>query len=223
MFKAELKADTLKGLVYIISTLVDETKVAINADTISMKAMDPAHVAMMEIVVDKDAFISYEADETEIGLDLDKIKTVLKLAGPNDTIRMEHDPDQGTITLTTYDSGDKNVREPKEGALANFFLKKSNHPCDIFYNLLLEEGFEPESLMLQTHYWTDLRELGAVEKDDEGCGEEDPEGFAWTLTDDFDLPWPFDQRITVYECKDLRLYTRTDKDNNRGRLGICEV
>ena len=47
MFKAELKADTLKGLVYIISTLVDETKVAINADTISMKAMDPAHVAMM--------------------------------------------------------------------------------------------------------------------------------------------------------------------------------
>ena len=100
MFKAELKADTLKGLVYIISTLVDETKVAINADTISMKAMDPAHVAMMEIVVDKDAFISYEADETEIGLDLDKIKTVLKLAGPNDTIRMEHDPDQGRLTIT---------------------------------------------------------------------------------------------------------------------------
>ena len=120
----------------------------------------------------------------------------------------EHDPDQGTITLTTYDSGDKNVREHKEGVLADFFLKKSNHPCDIFYNLLLEEGFEPESLMLQTHYWTDLRELGAVEKDDEGCGEEAPEGFAWSLTDDFDLPWPFDQR---------------DKDDNRGRLGICEV
>lgn len=135
----------------------------------------------------------------------------------------EHDPDKGTITLTTYDSGDKNVREHKEGVLADFFLKKSNHPCDIFYNLLLEEGFEPESLMLQTHYWTDLRELGAVEKDDEGCEEEDPEGFAWALTDDFDLPWPFDQRITVYECKDLRLYTRTDKDDNRGRLGICEV
>lgn len=100
MFKAELKADTLKGLVYIISTLVDETKITINADSISMKAMDPAHVAMMEIVVDKDAFISYEADETEIGLDLDKIKTVLKLAGPSDTIRMEHDPDQGRLTIT---------------------------------------------------------------------------------------------------------------------------
>ena len=78
----------------------------------------------------------------------------------------EHDPDKGTITFTTYDSGDKNVREHKKGVLADFFLKKSNHPSDIFYNLLLEEGFEPESLMLQTHYWTDLRELGAVEKDD---------------------------------------------------------
>lgn len=100
MFKAELKAEILKGLVNVISTVVDEVKFNIRPNAISMRAIDPAHVAMIEIVVDKDAFISYEADECEIGIDLDKIKTVLKLAGPGDTILLEHDPDQGRLSFT---------------------------------------------------------------------------------------------------------------------------
>ena len=100
MFNAEMKSETFKNLIHIIATVVDEVKMSIHPDSLTMKAIDPSHVAMIDLVVDKGAFISYEADETEIGLDLDKIKTVLKLAGPNDTIRMEHDPDQGRLTIT---------------------------------------------------------------------------------------------------------------------------
>lgn len=100
MFNAELKSETLKGLVYIVSTLVDEVKVTVRPDSIGIKAIDPAHVAMIDISVDKEAFVSYEADETELGLDLDKIKSVLKLAGPGDTIKMVHDPEQGRLTMT---------------------------------------------------------------------------------------------------------------------------
>lgn len=100
MFKAELKAETLKSLVYVVSTLVDEVKFCTHVDSVSMKAIDPAHIAMIEILIDADAFISYEADESEIGLDLDKVKSILKLAGPSDVIRLEHDPDQGRLTLT---------------------------------------------------------------------------------------------------------------------------
>lgn len=100
MFKAELKAETLKGLVYIVSTLVDEVKLSAHPDSVTLKAIDPAHVAMIEVTVEKDAFTSYEADESEIGLDLDKVKSVLKLVSPGDVIRMEHDADQGRLTLT---------------------------------------------------------------------------------------------------------------------------
>ncbi len=99
MFKAEIKSETFKNLMSVISTVVDEVKMTIHPDSLTMKAIDPAHVAMIDTVVEKDAFISYEADETEIGLDLDKIRSVLKLAGPNDTICMEHDPDQGLLTM----------------------------------------------------------------------------------------------------------------------------
>lgn len=99
MFKAEIKSDVLKGIVYIVSTLVDEVKFSINQDRLALRAIDPAHVAMIEADVSPKAFESYSADETEIGLDLEKVKAVLKLAGPSDVISMEHDPDQGRLTF----------------------------------------------------------------------------------------------------------------------------
>jgi len=97
MFKTEIKSETLKGLVNIISTLIDEVKFTIDESGMKLKAVDPAHVAMIELDVGARAFESYSASETEIGLDLDKIKTVLKLAGPGDSIVMEQDESQGRL------------------------------------------------------------------------------------------------------------------------------
>ncbi|MCQ2079943.1 MAG: DNA polymerase sliding clamp [archaeon] len=100
MFKAEIKADTLKTLVNVISTVVDEVKIAIHPDSLGIRAIDPARVAMINIDVSKEAFVSFEADEGEMGFDLDKIKNIIKLAGPGDTILMEHDPNQGRLSMT---------------------------------------------------------------------------------------------------------------------------
>ena len=71
MFKAELRSDALKGLINVISTLIDEVKFTISPEGISLKAVDPAHVAMVEVNLGKAAFESYEADDTEIGIDID--------------------------------------------------------------------------------------------------------------------------------------------------------
>ena len=62
MFKAEIRADTLKGLVNVISTLIDEVKFTISPEGITIKAVDPAHVAMIELNIDAGAFESYAAD-----------------------------------------------------------------------------------------------------------------------------------------------------------------
>jgi proliferating cell nuclear antigen len=99
MFKVEIKSDTLKGLVNIISTLVDEVKFTITSEGMSLKAVDPAHVAMIELNISSKAFESYSASDAEIGLDLDKIKTALKLAGSGETILMEQDESQGRLTF----------------------------------------------------------------------------------------------------------------------------
>ena len=97
MFKAQLKSETLKGLVNMISTLIDEVKFTVSPEGLSLKAVDPAHVAMVELMVESGAFESYEADETELGIDLDKVKDVLKLASSGDIISMEQDADHGRL------------------------------------------------------------------------------------------------------------------------------
>lgn len=99
MFKAVIKSETLKGLVNIISTLIDEVKFSIDPNGMSLKAVDPAHVAMIELNVGAKAFESYTASVAEIGLDLDKVKSVLKLAGPGDLITMEQDEGQGRLVF----------------------------------------------------------------------------------------------------------------------------
>jgi proliferating cell nuclear antigen len=100
MFKAEIKSDTLKGLVNVISTLVDEAKFSINKDGVNLKAVDPAHVAMVDLTIAKGAFESFSADNgTEMGVDLDKMKEVLKLAGSGDIVAMEQDETQGRLIL----------------------------------------------------------------------------------------------------------------------------
>jgi len=97
MFKAEIKADTLKGLVNVISTLIDEVKFTVTPEGMSLKAVDPAHVAMIELNMGAKAFVSYEADELALGLDLDKVKEVLKLSSAGDVISMEHDEEHGRL------------------------------------------------------------------------------------------------------------------------------
>ncbi len=99
MFSAELKADTLKGIVNIISTLIDEVKFTITPEGMTLKAVDAAHVAMIEMEIEKCAFESYEAESCEIGLDLDKVKGVLKLASSGDIIKMEQDDSMGRLVF----------------------------------------------------------------------------------------------------------------------------
>ena len=56
-----------------------------------IKAVDPSHVAMIEANLIKSAFDSYETDVAEMGIDIDKFKTVLAVAGKEDMISLEKD------------------------------------------------------------------------------------------------------------------------------------
>lgn len=99
MFSVDLKSDTLKGIVNIISTLIDEVKFKITPEGMTLKAVDAAHVAMIEMEIDKSAFEYYDATDCEIGLDLDKVKGVLKLASSGDDILMDQDDTHGRLVF----------------------------------------------------------------------------------------------------------------------------
>jgi len=99
MFHIKVRSETLKGIVDVVSTLVDEAKFNVTPDGFSLKAVDPAHVAMVNLEVEKEAFEEYGADETELGIDLDKIKEVLRLARSGDVIEIEQDEGRNRLII----------------------------------------------------------------------------------------------------------------------------
>jgi len=99
MFEAKVKAEVLKELVDVVSTLVDETKVNATKEGVSVRAVYPAHVAMVDLSLEKGAFENYKADDQELGLDLDKVKEVLRLAKMGETIDLKYDEDKNKLIL----------------------------------------------------------------------------------------------------------------------------
>ncbi len=101
MLNAEIKSEVLKQLVEIVGTIVDEVKINLDEEGLSLKAVDPAHVAMVDLSLNKDAFESYEAEQTEIGLNLNKVEQFLKLSGTGDIIELDHDEEENRLTMKT--------------------------------------------------------------------------------------------------------------------------
>ena len=99
MFEAKIKSDVLKEVVDVISTLVDEAKFNLGKEALVVKAVDPAHVAMVELSLDRQAFEGYKADDEELGLDLDKMKEVLKLARAGDVLSVTQEEDKNRLVV----------------------------------------------------------------------------------------------------------------------------
>ncbi len=100
MFEAKLKAEILKEMVDVVSTLVDEAKLNVGKDSVGVKAVDPAHVAMVDLSLDRGAFEAYKAEDAELGLDMDKMKEILRLAKAGEAISITHDEDKNRLVVS---------------------------------------------------------------------------------------------------------------------------
>ena len=61
MFNAKVKSEVLKGIIDVTSPLVNEVKFNITPKGIFLRAVDPAHVAMVDLEIKSDAFDEYKA------------------------------------------------------------------------------------------------------------------------------------------------------------------
>jgi len=120
MFDARIRSENLRELVEVIGTLVDEAKFTFTKDELTTKAVDPAHVAMVELVVSKNAFEKYKSDDLELGIHLDKLRSILKLTKPGDEVSLHYDDEKnrlviqvGNITRTMSLVDTAGMSEPK--------------------------------------------------------------------------------------------------------------
>jgi len=86
MFDMKIRADILKETVELASCIVEEIKLTMKKDGLAVRAVDPSHVAMIEMKLSKKAFEEFKASDQDIGIDLNKIKDLLKLIKPDEMV-----------------------------------------------------------------------------------------------------------------------------------------
>ncbi|MCI4370421.1 MAG: DNA polymerase sliding clamp [Thermoplasmata archaeon] len=99
MFKARVKMEVLREIVEVISTLVSEVKLTISKDGLEVKAVDPSHVAMLVLKLNKAAFEEFTGEPTEIGIDVEKLKEVLRLSKPGDILDLQYDGGKNRLVI----------------------------------------------------------------------------------------------------------------------------
>ena len=91
MFNAKVKSEVLKGIIDVTSPLVNEVKFNINSKGIFLRAVDPAHVAMIDLNIDHKAFEEFKADDIELGVDMDKLAGIMRLSTTGDLVSLDFD------------------------------------------------------------------------------------------------------------------------------------
>jgi proliferating cell nuclear antigen len=99
MFNAKIKSGIVKEIIDVTSPLVNEAKFNITSKGITLRAVDPAHVAMVDLELKSSAFEEYKADEMELGIDLDKLSGIMKLANADDSVSLEYDEDSNRLVV----------------------------------------------------------------------------------------------------------------------------
>jgi proliferating cell nuclear antigen len=103
----------LKSSIDAISNMIDEAGVIVSQEGIALRAMDPAHVALVDFKLEKEAFEEYDVNETlTLGIDLDRLNTILKRAGSSDRIELSTSDDGGSLRITIRNSATRRFDLP---------------------------------------------------------------------------------------------------------------
>ena len=98
-FRAAIRASRLKNVLSTLRALVDEARVRITEDGLTVRAVDSANVAMDDLALGAAAFESFEASPGTLGLDLDRLADPVSLASKDDLIQLYLDPKSGKLIV----------------------------------------------------------------------------------------------------------------------------
>ena len=89
MFKAIVSADTLGDALDSVSVLVDECKIRLEDEGLTIRAVDPANVGMVDLTLDAASFESYETDGGVIGVNLSRLEEFVGMADSGQLVQLE--------------------------------------------------------------------------------------------------------------------------------------
>ena len=81
MLRITAKQQLMREIVDILSVLTPEAKLVWGEKGLSISVVDGSHVALLSATIADECFETYEVEPVEIGLDLQKMRDLLTLAG----------------------------------------------------------------------------------------------------------------------------------------------
>ena len=101
MFRAKIKVQDLIRFLNSALMLSNESSLKIDENGISMKVVDTANVCMVSSILKNNAFSDYEATEDKIGLNLEKLVSLLKSSSNADYVEIEHLEEESKIKVSS--------------------------------------------------------------------------------------------------------------------------
>lgn len=129
-----------RNIIDSISELIDEANFVATADGISLRAMDPSHVAMVEVELPSSFFDEYVCDGTlNIGVNLDEFMKILRRGSSSDKLEIEVSSDR-KLKITFSDKAKRHFSIP----LLDLSWEELTSPSLEFnvYSRLVSEVFE---------------------------------------------------------------------------------
>ena len=98
-FRAAIRATHLKTVLSSLRALVDEARVRVTEDGLTVRAVDSANVAMDDLELEAAAFEAFEASPGTLGLNLDRLADPVRLASKDDLVQLFLDPESGKLIV----------------------------------------------------------------------------------------------------------------------------
>lgn len=124
-------------VIAIISDLVTEVKIRFNEEGMSIVAIDPANVAMVNFRIKKENFSEYNAGNEVLGVNLDNFKAILRRAKSASTLILENT--ESMLNIEVIDRVKRNFSlalievdtEDKEPPKLEFLTQVQMSPADL--------------------------------------------------------------------------------------------
>lgn len=100
MLKATIQADVFRETIDAVSALVNECRLHIDENGIRTITVDTSNVAMVSLELEASAFETFVASTAEIGLDIEKIRSMMAMIGKSDVVSLELDDDAKKLKIS---------------------------------------------------------------------------------------------------------------------------
>lgn len=90
-FEVSINKEVLEAVLNHIKPLSDETPLHFTKKNLHLRVVDPCHVSLADIILEKDAFESFCSSDIEIGLNIDHLNNFIELLDDNNPISIKYD------------------------------------------------------------------------------------------------------------------------------------